>query len=61
LSYQHNRWSAIAGYRAVGASGVALPTNQIYPDLRGINDVENIDSNGHVILHGGYAGIEIGF
>ena len=40
---------------------MALPTNQIYSDLRGINDVEEIESNGHVLVHGGYAGVEYGF
>ena len=62
LSYQCTpRWAITAGYRLIGATGMALPTNQIYPDLRGINDVEEIDSNGHVLVHGGYAGIEYGF
>jgi hypothetical protein len=51
-------WSATVGYRAVAVTGVALPTDQIYPDLRGIQDVLLVDSNGSLILHGGYAGIE---
>ena len=52
-----SRWNAFAGYRILGASNVALPTNQIYSDLRGIQDVESIDSNGSLIMHGGYAGL----
>src|SRR5690606_17742625 len=47
-------WEIGGGYRAMGISGVALTTNQIYPDLRGVNDVENVDINGDLILHGGY-------
>jgi hypothetical protein len=35
-----------------------MPADQIYPDLRGINDVANIDSSRGMILHGGYAGLE---
>jgi len=54
----HRNWTAIAGYRAMAITGVALPAEQIYPDLRGINDVAIIDSNSSVILHGAYAGLE---
>ena len=62
LSYNLScRWIATVGYRAVGVVGVALPTNQIYPDLRGINDVEIVDSNGSLILHGGYVGLAYAF
>ncbi len=46
---------AAIGYRAVAVTGVALPTNQIYPDLRGLNDVRVIDANGDLVLHGAYA------
>lgn len=62
LSYRFTQcWTASAGYRAVGATGIALPTNQMYPDVRGINDLEDVDSNGSVIVHGGYAGLTYGF
>ena len=54
-------WKLLAGYRAVAATGVALPSNQIWHDLRGINDVAIIDSNGSLILHGGYLGAEFSF
>ena len=56
-----NCWSAKIGYRAIAVTGVALPTNQIYPDLRGIQDVREVDSNGSLILHGGYGRIEYQF
>ncbi|TWT33437.1 hypothetical protein KOR34_32690 [Posidoniimonas corsicana] len=55
------RWRLTADYRLVGVSGVALPTNQIYHDLRGINDVQLLQTNGHAILHGGYVGAECSF
>ncbi len=51
-------WTGTLGYRALAVTGVAMPADQIYPDLRGINDVANIDSSRALILHGGYAGIE---
>jgi len=54
----HPNWTARFGYRAVAVTGVALPSEQIYPDLRGINDVELIGSNSSLLLHGGYAGVE---
>lgn len=52
------RWRVTADYRVIGVSGVALPTNQIYHDLRGINDVALLQTNGHLILHGAYLGME---
>lgn len=59
LRYRFKRcWTGTVGYRALAVTGVALPSDQIYSDLRGINDVENIDSSRGLILHGGYAGIE---
>jgi hypothetical protein len=51
-------WAGTIGYRALAITGVAMPADQIYPDLRGINDVANIDSSRGLILHGGYAGLE---
>jgi hypothetical protein len=62
LSCQFTRcWSGTLGYRALAVTGVALPENQIYPDLRGIQDVAVVASNGSLILHGGYAGIEFNY
>jgi hypothetical protein len=51
-----SRFSLSAGYRAVAITGVALATDQIYPDLRGINDAYSVESNGSLILHGAYFG-----
>jgi hypothetical protein len=59
FGYQlHQRWRLTAGYRAVAVTGVALATNQIPPDLRGIDDVIDVDSNASLILHGSYYGLE---
>ncbi len=54
-------WNLFVGYRAVAVTGVALPVAQIYHDLRGIQDVEQVNSNGSLILHGGYFGVEYTF
>jgi hypothetical protein len=52
------RLSVSAGYRAVAVAGIAHPTDQIPHDLRMIQDVDHIDSNGSLVLHGGYLGAE---
>jgi hypothetical protein len=51
-------WRLRGDCRVIGISGVALPTNQIYQDLRGIQDVALISTNGEVILHGVFVGLE---
>lgn len=55
------RWSASIGWRAVALTGVALPTNQIPHHFGDIDGVANIDSNGSMILHGGYANCTFNF
>ena len=55
------RWTISAGYRAIAITGLGLPTDQIYPDLRGINDVETIESQGSLILHGAFLGAQFCF
>ena len=62
LEYRFHRcWTATIGYRALAVTGVALPTNQIWHDLRGIQDVQQVDSNGGLILHGAHFGAEYNF
>jgi hypothetical protein len=59
LQYQVGcNWRIGADYRVIGVSGVALPTNQIYSDTRGINDVERLATNGSLILHGAFLRLE---
>ena len=59
LNYRlrHNL-SATIGYRAIAVTGVALSTEQVPPHIDAIQEMERIDSNGEVILHGAYAGLE---
>lgn len=62
LSYRVGRcWRVGADYRVLGVSGVALPSDQLFSDTRGIQDIEEIDSNGSVILHGAVVRIERSF
>lgn len=46
------------GYRVVGVSGVALSGDQIPPLADDLENIRNINSNGHLFLHGGFAGVE---
>lgn len=54
----NNCWSVSGGYRAVGITGLALSTNQIPDSFADIPGVQDIDSNGSLILHGAYLGAE---
>ena len=59
LTYQKSSWwNAKFGYREMAATSIALTTNQISPDSRGLGDFALIHSNGSLILHGAYAGVE---
>jgi hypothetical protein len=62
-SYQATRCLSIAGgYRAVALTGVALSTNQIPGDyLAALDSLRSVDSNGSLILHGAYAGLEFNY
>ncbi|MCH7498028.1 MAG: BBP7 family outer membrane beta-barrel protein, partial [Candidatus Marinimicrobia bacterium] len=52
FNYQFNqRWNAYSGYRALGITSLATATGQIPRDLRGVQDVQIIDSNDGVLLH----------
>ncbi len=55
----YSRWSLVGGYRAMTVSGVALPSDQIPSDLRGVNDLPFIASDGSIVLHGAFAGLEV--
>lgn len=49
------------GYRALGVAGVALAADQIPVDFRRTDRVQNAESNGSLLLHGGYVGLETCF
>jgi hypothetical protein len=53
-----NHWRAVAAYRAVALTGVALPGEQIPAFFGDYSGVGNIDSNGSMILHGAQLGLE---
>jgi hypothetical protein len=59
LAWDFSRhWSANIGYRAVGITGLALADEQIPAFLAAEADWTDVDSNGSMILHGGFAGLE---
>ena len=60
VTYQiRERWRAFCGYRAAALAGVGLSTNQFPTDFSELDAAAMIRSNGSLILHGGYAGIEL--
>ena len=52
---------AVLGYRVLGISGIALAPTQIPNDFTNANEINDINSNGDLILGGGYAGLEFCF
>ena len=54
-------WSLTAGYRVVGVSGVALYADQIPTDFSNYDVISDINTNGSLLLHGGFAGVEFCF
>ncbi len=54
-------WTLTGGYRIMGVSGIALAPNQIPRDFSDIASASQINSNGNLILHGGYAGLEYNY
>ncbi len=55
-------WSATIGYRALGISGVALSTNQIPVDfISAIDSLRSVDTNGSLIAHGAFGGLEFNY
>jgi len=55
------RWSVFGGYRLVAVSGLALSDEQIPAFLVDYPAINEIDSNGHLLLHGGFAGVQYAF
>jgi hypothetical protein len=59
LNYDFNcRWSATLGYRVVAATGIALADNQIPAFLAAQSDMQDVKTNGDLVLHGGFAGLQ---
>ena len=62
VTYQvSQRARARFGYRTFGVAGVALAADQIPVDFRRTERVQRANSNGSLLLHGGYAGMEFCF
>ncbi len=62
LTYQIKcDWRAVGGYRALGITGVALAADQIPYNFSDSQDIARIKSNGSLILHGLYFGLEHSF
>ncbi|MBN1851909.1 MAG: BBP7 family outer membrane beta-barrel protein [Pirellulales bacterium] len=60
VTYQFaEHWQVYGGYRVIGVSGVALPSNQIPMYFADTAAVGVIDSNGSMILHGAQFGVEL--
>ncbi len=55
------RWRAFAGYRVIGVTGVALADNQFLPFLADAAGFADVKSNGDLVLHGGFAGLEFNY
>ncbi len=51
-------WSAVAGYRVMVATGVALADNQIPHFLAAADEFADVKVNGELVLHGVYAGVQ---
>jgi hypothetical protein len=55
------RWTAFLGYRFLAATGIGLADHQFSPSLADLPAVGEIDHNGHLIVHGGFAGLKVHF
>ena len=59
LIYQLNNKARLnIGYRAMSVAGVALAVDQFPYDFSNVAEINRIKSNGQLLLHGGYAGLE---
>jgi len=62
LDWQFARqWDAFVGYRVVIATGIGLADNQYPHYIVDIPEIAEIDYNGELILHGGFAGLTYRF
>ena len=62
LTYQLNRcWYAYGGYRIAAVAGIALADHQVPQFLNDTPEIERVDSNGNLLLHGATFGIGCNF
>jgi hypothetical protein len=57
----HPRWTATLGYRLFAATGIGLADAQFAPQIADTPSLADIQRNGHLLLHGGFAGISADF
>ena len=57
----NERISAGVGYRLIAISELGLADNQIPFYIVDIPEIRRVDSNGDLLLHGGFASLTIGF
>jgi Putative beta barrel porin-7 (BBP7) len=58
VNYRFSRCvTAFVGYRAVAVTGVALADDQVPQFLNDVPEIERIESNGSLVLHGATAGL----
>lgn len=56
-----NRCRAVVGYRLIGVTGLALAPNQIPVNFTDVNQIERINSNSGLLLHGFFGGLNFCF
>ena len=56
-----DRFRLISGYRMVGVTGLSLTTNQLSQDLADLAESPSVHTNGSILLHGTYVGMEYDF
>ena len=54
-------WSTTIGYRVVAITGVGLADHQIPFYIVDTPEIADIDTNGDLVLHGAFVGIEYNF
>ena len=57
----HPQWRAFAGYRLIAATGIGLADHQFITYVVDIPDLVLVKTNGNLLLHGGFAGVEFRF
>ena len=61
-SYQFApHWRLFGGYRAIAVSGIALADNQFPAFIAAADEFADIDTNGDLILHGAFLGLELNY
>jgi hypothetical protein len=57
----HPQWKTFVGYRLLAATGIGMADHQFLTYVGDIPEYQRIKSNGDLILHGAFAGLEFQF